>query len=103
VGCLGPPRVKRRLLGLGGAELQCGCVLDELVVLLSDELPVDRAARHHGRKFGPGGIAWEAQALEAGGAYPLEPWEQAQAEEVAEREADDRRAVGVGVVALDVG
>jgi hypothetical protein len=41
-------------------------------------------------------------AVERGAADVLEPGQQAEAEQVAEREADDRGAVRVGVVGLDL-
>lgn len=80
------------LLGLRRAEPQRGGVLDELVVLLGDEVPVDRA----GRDLVEAGVARVVGGpVQAGRADVLQPGEQLEAEEVAEREADHRGAVGV--------
>lgn len=62
------------LLGLGGAELQRGGVLDELVVLLSDEVPVDRPPGDHRRELGPVGVGRQAGPVQAGGADAFEAW-----------------------------
>jgi hypothetical protein len=80
-----------------------GRVLDELVVLPGDQLPVDRPARHHPADVAPRRLAGEAGPVWTGSADALDAWQQPEAERVTEREGGDHGAVRVGVVAVDLG
>ena len=87
------------LLGLGGPEPERGRVLDQLVVLLGDQLPADGASEDLLEAF----VACPVErTVKRRAADVLQPWEQPEAEQVAEREPDDGGAVGVGVVVLDL-
>jgi len=67
--------------------------------LLGDQLPADRAGEDLLEPFVGRSVIG---AVERGAGDVLQPGQQAEAEQVAEREADDRGAVRVGVVGLDL-
>ncbi len=56
-----PPQ---QLLGLGSAELQRGRVLDQFVIPLLDQLPVDRPTGDHRRDRRPVLVAGESGTVE---------------------------------------
>jgi hypothetical protein len=85
----------QHLLGLGRAQAQGGGVLDQLVVLAGDQVPVDRAGGHDRGDPIPGLVVGATGPVEAGGADVLEPGHELEAEELAECEAHDRGPVGV--------
>ena len=87
------------LLALGGAKLQRPRVLDHLVVLLGDQVPVDRPGQH---RLQPGRVRAVRRPVQPGGADVLQPGQQPVAEQVGEREPDHAGAVGVGVVRGDL-
>ena len=102
MGVLGPAAGEpaEDLFGFGGAEAEGGGVFDELVVLLGDQLPADRTGQNLLEPRIAGAVVG---TVEGGFADPFQAGEEPEAEEVAERERDDRCAVGVGVVGFDVG
>ena len=91
----------QHLLGLRGAQPQGGGVLDHLVVLLRDQLPADRPGQR-GAERRPAGRG-VVRAVQADAADVLQPGQQAEVEQLGEREPDDGGAVGVDVVRLDLG
>src|SRR5579885_1246220 len=83
-----PGEAAQYLFGFGGPQTQRGGVLDELVVLAGDELPVDRPGEHPSQA-GPGGVVGPG-TVETGRADVLQPGQELETEQVGEGEADDR-------------
>jgi len=81
------------LLGLGGAEAQGGGVLHDLVVLLGDQVPVDRLGGEHGAQVRPVVVLPGRRPVQLRGADVLQPGHQLEVEHVREGEPDDGGAV----------
>jgi hypothetical protein len=56
----------QHLVGLGGAQPQRGRVLDHLVVVTGDDVPVDGLARQHAVEPGPRLVLPEARPVQPG-------------------------------------
>lgn len=72
------------LLGLRGAQAQRGGVFDDLVVLLADQLPVDRLGGQHRPQLRPLLVLAGSRAVQPGRPDVLQPGEQVEAEHVRE-------------------
>src|ERR1035437_1004736 len=89
------------LVGLGGPQPQRGGVLDHLVVVAGDQVPVDGPFLEDLLQPGPRGLG-VAGGVELDRADVLQPGKKLDAEQLGEGEAHEAGAVGVGVVGLDL-
>ena len=92
----------QHLVGLGGPQPQRGGVLDHLVVVAGDQVPVDGPLLEDLLQPGPPGLAGVG-GVELDRADVLQPGQELEAEQLGEGEPHEAGAVGVGVVGLDLG
>ena len=92
----------QHLVGLGGPQPQRGGVLDHLVVVAGDQVPVDGPLLEDLLQSGPHGLGGVG-GVELDRADVLQPGQKLEAEQLGEGEPYEAGALGVGVVSLDPG
>src|SRR6266508_2129428 len=96
------PKPAQNRLSLGGTHAERRSIFDQLVILLRNDVPVNRVFGEHGFQARVALQIAGKRAIELLAGDGFEPWQQLEAQEMAESKRDDTLTVTIDVLAINL-